>query len=74
MLLEKTPYKLIPTGQASFDALHGRGEYRTLEEAIRAAADAKLDSTTAVIEKNGGGRHTVNDWIMVRIAGGVYRE
>ena len=64
----KTPHT---TGQSAGDGMKTRGEFRTLDEAIEAAIDANLDLAFAIIEKNGG-RHTVNDWISFRIAGGNY--
>lgn len=66
MFFLKTPHN---SGQAASDGMETRGEFRTLDEAIEAAIEADFDLAFAIIEKNGG-RHTVNDWISFRIAGG----
>jgi hypothetical protein len=54
----------------SFKEMEAKGAYSTLDAAIEAAIRADLDLEAAVIEKSGG-RHSVNDWIACRIAGGL---
>ena len=70
MFLLKTPCSTI-SAYAHLDGFEARGEYSTLDEAIDAVLKADLDCATAVIEKNGC-RHSVNDWITFRVAGGAY--
>jgi hypothetical protein len=70
MFLLKTPCSTIST-YTHLDGFEARGKYSTLDEAIEAALKADLDLATALIEKNGS-RHSVNDWITFRVAGGAY--
>jgi hypothetical protein len=76
MFLLKTPCSTIPARgpqvYAHLDGFEARGEYSTLDQAIEAALKADMDLAVAIIEKNGC-RHSVNDWIIFRIAGGAYR-
>lgn len=74
MFLLMTPGSIRPmdstNGRRFFGQMEGKGAYPTLDEAIEAALRADLDLDSAIIEKNGG-RHTVNNWIACRIAGGL---
>ena len=63
-------FQLMTTNEENGDdVMETRGDYETLDDAIEAAVKANLDLNAAMIEKDGG-QHSVNGWMMVRIAGG----
>jgi hypothetical protein len=53
-----------------FGWMKPRVAYPSLDAAITAAINADVDLDTAVIEKENGVQASVNDWIVVRTAGG----
>jgi hypothetical protein len=51
--------------------IQSEGKYPSLDAAIEAALKAGMDLEAVVIEKQNCAHASVNDWIAVRIAGGL---